>query len=46
MILLKDESYDLILAIINLLMTIVYYKSIKVIIDISSLFKIIWDVMI
>lgn len=42
----KGETYDLILVIINQLIKIVYYKSIKVTIDISWLAEIIIEMVI
>ncbi len=42
----KDDSYDLILVIIDRLTKIIYYKSIKVIIDMSSLAKVIINMIV
>ena len=42
----KSESYNLILFIIDEFIKMIYYKSIKIIIDILGLAKIIIDIMI
>ena len=42
----KNESYDLILVIIDRLTKMVYYKSVKIIINVPGLTKVIIDVMV
>ena len=42
----KDESYNFILVIVNRLIKMVYYESVKVTIDAPELAKVIFDVLV